>query len=197
VIRAALCESTVGVRSTRTPVRIAGFARGSRDYNQKIRNVAIKHESLGAVELEAIAGASRGRRGFFRVMLCEFVDRQRSDQIAGDDSRQVSFFLLVGTRASDGCRSKNRGREKGGGRQRAAQFLRHDAGLDVSESQPAVVLRDENSRPAHLDEVFPQRAGESVNVALVAQRTQMRDRRILCQKAARIVAQHRLFVVEN
>src|SRR5580704_2096700 len=117
--------------------------------------MAIEHESLGAVELEAIAGASRGHRGFVRMMLCEFVDGQRSDQIAGNDSRQVSFFLLVSTRASDCCRIKNRSREKRGGRQRATQFLRHDAGLDVPESQAAVVLGNQNSRPAHLDEIFP------------------------------------------
>src|ERR1700723_2957833 len=116
--------------------------------------MAIEHESLGAVELEAIAGASRGHRGFFRMMLCEFVDGQRRDQIAGNDARQVSFFLLVGTRAGDRSRRKNRGREKRGGGQRSPQLLRHDAGLDVSESQAAVVLWDENSRPAHLDEVL-------------------------------------------
>ena len=77
------------------------------------------------------------------------------------------------------------------------QFLSHHAGLDVSESQAAVVLGNENPGPSHLDEVFPELARESVGVAFVTQRAQVRDGRILGQEAARIVAQHRLFVVQN
>src|SRR5271170_1385993 len=61
--RRALCPNSERGQideKQRETVGVAGFARGSRDYDQKIRNVAIEHESLGAVELEAIAGASRG-----------------------------------------------------------------------------------------------------------------------------------------
>ena len=67
----------------------------------------------------------------------------------------------------------------------------------MAEAQAAVVLRHEDSGPAHLDEVLPERAREAVGVALVAERAEMRDGRIFGEEAARIVTQHRLFVVEN
>ena len=53
----------------RDAVGIARLARGASDDDQEIRDVAIKHESLRAVELEAVAGASGGHRGFFGMML--------------------------------------------------------------------------------------------------------------------------------
>jgi hypothetical protein len=69
----------------RESVGIPRLTRGASDRDQKMRDMAIDHESLGAVQFEAVSGASGTHRGFFRMMLRGFVDGQCGDQLAGND----------------------------------------------------------------------------------------------------------------
>ena len=73
----------------RQPVALAGRAARARRDDQEIGGVAVDHERLGAAQLEAIAGAHRLQSGLQRAMFCAFVNRERREQRAVRNFRQV------------------------------------------------------------------------------------------------------------
>ena len=73
----------------RQPVALAGGAAGARGDDQEIGGVAVDHQGLVAVELESVAGAHRRHFGLQRSMLCAFIDRERGEQRAVGNFRQM------------------------------------------------------------------------------------------------------------
>ena len=75
------------------PVALARAAGGARRDDEEFGDVAVDHEALAAGEREPVARAGRLEGNFLRPMLGGLVDRQRGDEVAGDDLRQ-EFLLL-------------------------------------------------------------------------------------------------------
>ena len=156
--------------------------------------MTVDHEGLRAVEPETVGVSGGGKRDAARLVLGAFVDRQRGDELAGGDARQMLGFVLGGAGEPDGARGDDRGREERGGGERAPHFLEQHAGLDIAEPDAAELLGDQHAGPAHFGEPVPQRAGKAGAVAFIAQLAQMRDRSLLGEIAARALAQHLLLV---
>ena len=198
--RGALDRDALGLgidQEQRQPVALAGRARGARRDDQEIGGVAVDHKRLGAVELEAVAGTHRLHFGLQRAMLGAFVDRERRQQRAVGDLRQMLGLLRVAAAAR-----QRRSREHGGRKERrrhqgAADFLHHHAGLDAAEPAAAEIFRHQQAGKSHLGKRLPELAGKSRGVLGVAQLPQMRHRRLVADKAARAVAQHGLFFGED
>ena len=111
--------------------------------------------------------------------------------------RQVLGFLRGAAAARQRGRRQHGGRKKRRRHQGAADFLHHHAGLDAAEPAAAEILRHQQAGKSHLGERLPQVAGKPGRVLGVAQLPQMRHRRLVADEAARAVAQHRLFFVED
>ena len=62
---------------------------------------------------------------------------------------------------------------------------------------PPKLFRHQQAGKSHLGKAAPQLAGEAGGILAVAQLPQMRHRRLVADKAARAVAQHGLFFVED
>jgi hypothetical protein len=67
----------------------------------------------------------------------------------------------------------------------------------MAEAEPAVVVRNQDAGPSEVDSILPQRTRKPRRIFAIAKLAQMRDGRILAQKAARMIAQHVLFIVED
>ena len=84
----------------------------------------------------------------------------------------------------------------GDGRQVAADFLQHHAGLYMAKTQPAIIFGYENAGKAHFGKLLPQGVAETVLALPVAKLAQMADRRFGAHELARAVVQHGLVFVE-
>ena len=115
-----------------------------------------------------------------------------------DDLRQIfAIFARRCRRATSADAASTAVDKKRRRHQGAADFLHHHAGLDAAKPAAAEILRHQQSGKSHLGERAPQIAGKSGRVLGIAQLPQMRHRRLVADEAARAVAQHRLFFVED
>ena len=159
--------------------------------------MTIDDERLGAGERKSIARPLRLHRDFARTMFAAFVDGERDEEIARGDLRQ-HVARALGARAShQRGGAEERGRQERRGRQIAADRFHDDAGFDVAEAGTAMRFRDQKAAEAHFGEPLPKFAREARGIAIVAQLTQMRDRRFVHEETLRAVAQLGLFFVEN
>ena len=165
--------------------------RQGRD-DQGVGHMAVQHEALGPVQLEAVARPLRHGRDPRRRMLRPLVHRQRDDRLARRDPGQPGR-LLLGRAALQHRRRKHARPQEGRGRQRPAQSLRHHPGLNRAEARAAVLLRDDDPRKPHLAKGPPQVARDPVGILRVAQLAQMRDRRVLIEEAVGGLLEHGLF----
>ena len=72
--------------------------------------MAVDHKALGAVEREAVAGACSLKRDPLGPVLGAFIDRERGDELAGRDVRQVLLALrrVAGARQCGGGEQRGR-----------------------------------------------------------------------------------------
>ena len=171
-MRAALCESTIAVRSIaipfafgidekqRQPVALAGRAAGARRDDQEIGGMAVDHKRLRAAQLETVAGTHRLQVDLQRTMFCALVDRERREQRAVRNPRQMRGLLRLASAARQSGRREHGGCEKRRRHQGAADFLHHHAGLDAAEPAAAEILRHQQAGKAHLGKRLPEIAGE-------------------------------------
>ena len=129
-------------------------------------------------------------------MLRMLVQRQCGHRLGRGDARQP-LALQSGVPAG----GQQLGAEHGSGqprrrRQRVAELLGDHRRIGQTQPQAAMRLGDQHAGKAHLGAARPQRARKAVAVVGVAQRTQVRDRRLLAQECACAVAQHRLFGIQ-
>ena len=73
----------------RDAVRLVVAAGGARRHDQQVGHVAVDHEGLCALQLEAVAGAGGLQRDRVRTMLRPLVDRERADDRSVGDLRQM------------------------------------------------------------------------------------------------------------
>jgi hypothetical protein len=181
----------------RHALAFAGAACAARRNNYEVGHMAVDHERLGPVELEAVAGAHRLHVGLQRTMLCGLIDRKRCDQLARRDLWQIFAPLRLAAAARERRRREHCGRQEWRRRQVAADLLHHHAGLDAAESAAAEFFRYQQAGKAHLGERLPQFARKAGRVAAVAQVSQMRNRRLVADEPACGVAEHGLFFGED
>ena len=196
----ALDRNALGLgvdQEQRQAVALADGACGARGDDEEIGDVAVDDERLGTRELETVAGAHGLQVGLQRAMLCALVDRKRREQRAVGNFWQVLGFLR-GIAAT----VQRRGRDHAGGEERrrhqgAADLLHHDAGLHETKPAAAELFRHQEAGKTHFGEGVPKLLGEAGGVFAIAQRSQVRHRRLVADQAARTVAQHGLFFGED
>ena len=196
----ALGRNALGLgidQEQRDALGLAGRAAGARGDDQEIGGVTVDHQRLCALQLEAVAGARRLHRGLQRAMFCALVDRQRREQRACGNLRQIFRLLRRAAAARQRRGREHAGREERRRHQGAADLFHDDAGLDAAEPAAAEFFRHQQAGEAHLGKALPELAGEAGGVLAVAQLPQMRHRRLVADEAARAVAQHGLFFGED
>ena len=205
-MRAALCESTITVRSIAMPLalridqeqrqarRARRRARGARRHDQEIGDVAVDHEGLVAVEPEsrcrsappaswsAAGDAWRPRRWRAR----RAASRRRSSADTRTSARRCRRATAP-TAASTAVE-----RNGDGIRVRPISSITTPASTQPSPLPPnsSGTSRPENPISA---KAFHSSRENPVGVLGVAQLPQMRHRRLVADQPARAVAQHRLF----
>ena len=94
-------------------------------------------------------------------MFCALVDRERRQQGAVGNLRQI-LRLLRGIAATVQRRGRDHaGGEEGRRHQRAADLLHHHAGLDIAEAAAAELFRHQQAGKTHLGEGMPKLPGEA------------------------------------
>ena len=172
-------------------------AGGARRHDQHVGHVAIDDEGLCALQLETVAGAGGLQRNRVRTMLWPLIDRERADDRSVGDLRQILALLRLAAGARKRRRREHRGCQERRRHQRVADLLGDNPGLDAAERGAAELFRHQQAGKAHLAESLPEVAGEAVLVLGIAQRAEMRHRRLVGDQAARAVAQQRLFFSED
>ena len=208
-MRAALCESTIIVRSVtmplafgidqkqRQPVAFAGGAGGARGDDQEIGGVAVDHKGLVAVELESVAGTHRG------MLVCSgrcFAPSSMASAASSEPSeifgRYCDFCASLPPRDRAEAASTLVARNGDGIKVRPISSITTPAST-AAEPAAAEFLRHQQAGKSHLGKGLPELARKSGCVLRIAQLTQMRHRRLVADKTARAVAQHGLFFGED
>ncbi len=119
---------------------------------------------------------------------------KRPDHLAGGQSRQPGFLLLLGASQQDGF-----GRQVDGGRERhrsgdAAELLGDHGKLEVGQPEPAELLGNHRGRVSHLHDLLPE-LGVVGGVSLQHCPDHGRGA-IVGEKAARLLPQQVLVFVE-
>src|ERR1700716_1659626 len=108
------------------------------------------------------------------------------------------FGFLRGAAAARQCRSRQHGgRKKWRWHQGAADLLHYHPGFDATETAAAEIFRHQKTGKSHFGERLPELARKPGGVLAIAEPSQMRHRRLVADKTARAVAQHRLFFGED
>ena len=159
--------------------------------------MAVDHKGLVAHKPEAVTRTHRLHFCHQRAMLGPFVDGEGSEQRTIGDPRQMLGFLRGTAAARQRASREHRCGKKRRRHQVAADLLHHHAGLNAAQTAAAEILRHQQAGKTHLGERPPEVAGKSGVIVAVSQLPQMRDRRLVADKAARAIAQHRLFFAED
>ena len=166
-MRAELWASTMMVRSIATPL-VFGLTRNS----------VMPLRSLSAPEVRAATTITSAtwpsttkplaplrrkplpERSALSLIVCgrcfgALVDRERAEQRALGDLRQMLRLLRLAAGARDRRRGQHGGRKERRRQQRVADLLGNDAGLDVAEARAAEFLRHQQAAEAHLGKGLP------------------------------------------
>ena len=92
----------------RQSVAFAGAASAARRDNQQIGNMTVNHEGLGPDQPESVTGADGLQADLQRPMLRMFVHRQRGEQRAIGDLRQIRRLLCRIATAQQRRRAEHR-----------------------------------------------------------------------------------------
>ena len=134
---------------------LARLVGGAREHDGVVGIHAVDHRDLGARKLAALEA---GADGFRRHRAHAFGAREGSDQLAFRDLGQELRLLVFAAGREQRFREQIHRRGERHGRQHPAQFLGHDAKLQIAEAEPAVILGDGGAQPAHFGHALPQRA---------------------------------------
>jgi hypothetical protein len=168
----------------------AALARARRD-DDEIRDIAVGDRILRSGDAAARRHCldAPGRR-----IARAFRESERPDHLARGELRQIFLLLLLAAGEHQGFGGEiDRGRERHG-RQRAAEFLRHDAEFEMPGAEPAIGFRNGDAHEAEIGEAFPQ--GAIVAVLAVENGAHGLRRTLVRQEAPRLIAQRQLFFGE-
>jgi hypothetical protein len=128
----------------------------ARHADDEVGRVGVGHEEFFTLDAETPAAARRLHPDAFRAPVGPlFEQRDRRLQLARGDGLKVFRALLGAARAPDERGREERGEERP--RQAgAAHLLGHGRHLDEPEAEPAVLLGDEQPRPALFGQRPPQ-----------------------------------------
>ena len=209
-MRAALCASTIAVRSVATPF-VLGSTRNSVSPSRSpaapalraatIRRSAVWPSTTKALSPESLKPLPERTACSLVMQRAMFWRLRRSPARPAASHRDIfgrycDFCASLPPRdsadaASTRCRQIRR-RHQG-----AADLLHHDAGLDAAEPAAAERFRHQQAGKSHLGKGLPQLAGKPV-ASLASRSCRRCDTGALSLiKPARAVAQHRLFFVED
>jgi hypothetical protein len=134
-------------------VVLASARSGTRGDHGKIRNRTIGNRLLHPVQGAAVRGQlDRFRRWISRAL----EQRQRTDGFAGSDLRQPFLFLCIRARQQQRFGGEVDGRRERHRRQRAADFLRDHAKLEMAGTRAAELFGNRDTEKTHLGEALPQ-----------------------------------------
>ncbi len=97
----------------RDAITVAGTAAGAAHHDQRIGDMPVDDEDLGAIEHEPAVLLHCGERLALRAMRGAFVDRQRREVLAGRDGRQEMRLLRCAAAPGN-----QRSAQQGGGEER-------------------------------------------------------------------------------
>ena len=150
------------------PVPIAAAAAEPRRNDQRVRAVALADEPLLAVQHESRAVFARGQPDIMQIVArLPLGVGETEPEIARCDLAD-EIGPLFGTGAvPDQRAAEDDGLEIRFERQRLAEFLHHDHGLDRAAAVAAVVLREGRAKQAHLGVLAPQRLAPAARARLI------------------------------
>jgi hypothetical protein len=128
---------------------------GAGEHDGVIGIHAVNDRNLGARKLAALEARADG---LWRHRAHAFGAREGPDQLAFGDLRQQPRLLFFRAGRQQRFREQINRRGERHGCQHTAQFLGHDAQLQIAEAQAAVILGDRSPQPAHFGDALPQRA---------------------------------------
>ena len=180
-MRAALCASTMTVRSVAMPLAL-GSTRNSVSPSRSpaapaLRAATIRRSATWPSTTSALAPLSL--KPLPERTACMLVCSGRclapsstasaaSSEPVGD-LRQILGLLRGAAAARQRGRRQHRGRQERRRHQGAADLLHHHAGLDTAEPAAAELFRHQQAGKSHLGKRLPELAGKAGRVLAVAQ----------------------------
>ena len=173
----------------------SSFSPVRAEHDQPRRRRRERHVALLPRQHPAVAGLRRAQAHALRPEAAlRLQPGGRHDRLAARDLRQPLLLLGVAARRDQHARAHHRRLEGRRRRERAAQLLEHDHGLEQRLRRAAVLLGHQHAEQAQLRQLLPERVGHALRVVL--HRAHHRDRAVLGAQLAHRVAQDLLLFAE-
>src|SRR5262245_2556483 len=135
---------------------LADRRSGARGDDEEVGALRVEDEELRAPEPEGVAVAARPERDPGRIEAITLLDpgEGRVDLARGEPWQPELLLLLGGRGEQDARRHQGRGQERGR-RERATELDQEDGGVEDLETEPTVLLGNEDTGPT-LRREFPR-----------------------------------------